>query len=86
MEKVYVLSQGNCSIPHRFGASNYDRRQIVEIYDSEEKVVEHTDHLGEFSPKHPCHFIAVREICIPYDNRDEDLTRALARAYVEVTE
>ena len=41
MEKVYVLSQGNCSIPHRFGASNYDRRQIVEIYDSEEKVVEH---------------------------------------------
>jgi hypothetical protein len=41
MKEVYVLSHGRTSIAHRFGASNFDSRQIMAIYDSEEKVFNH---------------------------------------------
>ena len=41
MARVYVLCQGNSSIAHSYGASNYDRRQIVAVYDNEEKVINH---------------------------------------------
>ena len=41
MAKVYVVIHGHQCIGHRYGVSSFDRRDIKDIYDSEEKVIDH---------------------------------------------
>lgn len=41
MAKVYVLSHGHMRIGHSLGTQSFDSRYIMDIYDSEEKVIEH---------------------------------------------
>ena len=41
MAKVYVVSQGHRVIAHSFNVSSYDSRNILHIYSSEEKAVDH---------------------------------------------